>query len=201
LNERPFVTEQQGFTLVEMMLAMLILTSALVLTGGVLVAAQSFSQSTLEWGNRAEQLRMAIGQLGEDITYGQWSGVPPSTDQFRLTAYQPKLDTTGWNTGWTAEGWPGWLTQARTLSVLYTLEDDQLIREVSDGLSPTKVYSRQVLASGLIPNTAVDYPSYFEVAVSGAKRTVLATLNTYRQRVQPTGGNDVEQATGKWHIR
>lgn len=201
MSHNPSGSHQQGFTLVELMLAMLILASVLVLTGGVLVAAQAFSRSTLDWGDQAEQLRMALGQLGEDITYGQWYGVPAGTDQLQVTGYQPKLDQTGWDPGWISDGWPGWLSQVRSLLVQYTLDGDQLVREVSDIQSPGKVYSHQVLANNLIPNTAPDNPSYFDVTVNGVKRTVSVVLNAHRQQVQPGGGNDVEQAMGKWHIR
>lgn len=204
---RRWVSAQEGLTLVETMLSMAILAMALAMIMGVLWTSQSDSRAAAKWGDQAQQLRMAMNMLGQDISFATTDGDPKNLgwccsgggSEFTVAVYHPKASTTGWHPYWTqTERWPGMMNSARTLLVTYRIEGGALIRVVREpvylsggGLSSTsgKEYHRQEVLSN--------------VDASGSGFTVDGTKHLITARLRTVEGEGVPSAetSAQWHVR
>lgn len=203
MSERGAGRADSGLSLVELLLSMAILTMVMVIIAGTVFAAQSSTKMAHIWGDRTEQLRVSINQIGEDVTYGHWCSCSPGGGNvFRVAGWQaPQVDTTGWNQDW--EGWPGYFQVVRSVVVEYRLEGG-LKRTVYDGAQfavdqpqDSLAYSSQVLSTDVQPysSTAVPDRSYFEIDTQ--RRLVSVVLRTLREEA---GVNRIAEVIGQWYL-
>lgn len=185
---------QQGFTLVETLLSLLILGLVMAMATGVVMSARASTRFAHEWGDRGEQLRVAFNQMGEDFAYAQWCCAGSGGDLVQVTVQQHRVDAAGFHADWA--GWPGWIREARFLRVEYGLEGSDLVRTVRDYYTHDKVYSRQVLANHLVPYADDLSGSYFEL--DSSRRMIKAVLRTIRTEA---GVNSVAEVHSEWFVR
>lgn len=198
---------EAGLTLVEVMISLSLLALAISVATSVWMVGHAVSKDADRWGDRNEQLRMALNILGEDLTYAIPYGDPARLNWccsvgeayddealerqwIEVAIYQPRMSTAGWDAGWTSMGWPGWITQARSLRLKYALYyDGSLVRSVlSRGTPVDETYVERTVMTQLDPS------SYFHV--EPGRRLVEVTLRT-----QEMGGNPGAEARGGWQLR
>ncbi|HWI64477.1 MAG TPA: type II secretion system protein [Symbiobacteriaceae bacterium] len=192
--------DQRGFTLVELLLTTFILVIVLAMITGIVVAAQVSTKASQEQGDTNEQIRGALNQMAEDFSFGQWCSTCVLNDQtVAITAYQQNATKSAsgynWNSGW--GDWPGSLTDARTLRIQYQFVGGQLVRTVVDAANTAKIYSEQVLVSGLVPYDGTSNGSLFDVTET-SQRLIGVVLKTTPKGV---GVSAVAETRGMWFVR
>jgi type II secretory pathway pseudopilin PulG len=211
--------QQDGFTLVELLVASAVLIVALGVATGAVAAAMRSSRH--EYRERIQRMQIAINQIGEDLAYSRWafdcSSGPCSTPAefrsmcpsnavpyFTLPVYQPIVDPITVPTG---HGGPGYLLAVPLLKVRYTLAPTganvpgTLTREVLDENTGAS-YVRQELVTNLIacnrlsPGHADD--SYLEYNNGqGLFRAVLRT--NFQEGGNGAGTTNRVEVRGTWY--
>lgn len=131
------VLDQQGFTIVEVLLATAILVTVTAATFSALFVFVREYKAMTAFTARVQELRSALKQVSDDLTNAQYFGPDPYYD-VTVIAYQPVV-LNDWGAG--LEAWPGDLTDWPTVYVSYAIRNGNLMRDVSDyaGLKSTRV--------------------------------------------------------------
>lgn len=180
--------QQRGFTLIETLIAMSILTVVVVSTVGVLFVGQSSVRSITDWSDQTQQLRLAMKQMADDLSQSKWTANPSAQNEITALVWQPVVDRGNYSAfDWTVPSaeWPGDLVEWVDLSIRYTIEGDSLIRLVSD---PSGTYSQRVVVTNLLSG------SY--ISVDSARHLVRIHL-----RKQAAGVTRVAEAHAEFFVR
>lgn len=160
-----------------------------------------------------QQLRAAVKMMTDDLNWAKWwtgtgerssigcyvaDGMDSLVNgcDFFVKVDQPKADRS--HSDWTLlPDWPGDLNSYATLRIRYRLVEGDLVREVLDDSNTARVYSSQVLLSGIIPYDGSENGSRFELR-NGANGLVQVVL---RMPVTAGGSTDVAQVSTVFYIR
>lgn len=159
---------REGFTLVELLVGAALTGIVLTVIVGVVSAVQRGTRRSLEFTDQAMSLRVAINQMGDDLSYTNWtlscattpgpcSGVTSHEvicsatrkPQVSLQVYQP-VPASAPAAGWQYPGFPGYLNGVPLLEVRYELDGDSLTRQIRDEQG-IYAFTHQELAAGLKP--------------------------------------------------
>lgn len=203
----------RGFTLVELLVAVSLVSLLAVTVLGAFTVGHRSVKGMAQGLDANQQLRAAVKMMTDDLNYAKWwtgSGERSSVGcyvsdgmdnlvngcDFYVKLYQPTADRS--DSEWsTLSDWPGDLDSISTLRVRYRLIEGDLVREVYDDANTARVYSSQVLLSGLIPYDGTEGGSRFELK-NGANGLVQIVL---RMPVTAGGSTDVAQVSTVFYIR
>jgi prepilin-type N-terminal cleavage/methylation domain-containing protein len=188
-------SDEAGFTLVEVLVSAAILAVTIITAMSLLFVGRASSQELVEDVDATQQLRTALRQMADDLSFAGWdSRYPPTCYStmygdsfdgcvFAAKAFQPAADNTA--AKWSAfPDFPGDLTSNSTvIGIRYLLQGDALIREVFDSTSTSRVYSSRTLVKGLIPYDGAGGGS--EMTLQGTRR-----VRVVLQMVRPKGRGD-----------
>lgn len=152
------LARQEGFTLLETLVAVSLFVTLFVSVGSVLYIGQTSLPRISRWTDQSQQLRLAMSSMSEDLTYAELnSPTPCTTDASGTTCvfdvYQPVTQNPDGE-------WPGDLMDWPPLIVEYRLGvDGTLSRRVREGANSNYAYTWQVLANGLDPTSTLQVDS------------------------------------------
>jgi len=174
---RRLLVAEDGFTLIETMVAVAMMGIVVVAMFAILYVGQSGSKTIVDWGDQNQQLRVAMRQMAEDLTNSWLVSVEPNAAGVQVYGEQTfaAKDVSYSNFGWTAgqEEWPGDLADWPAVIVRYSLQGNSLIREASDAFG---MVSSQVIVSNLEAGSSIESngPNQVKVvlrrAAGGGKR-------------------------------
>lgn len=202
---------RSGFTLVELLIGIGLLGLLLATLASLFyLALRSYNKTTQEL-DRTQQLRIALKQIGEDLSFANWVDpgrgslgtppycndpnvrpprppVPPATCEFTFMVIQPGWDST----------WPT-LTEPVALRIRYSLVGGTLTRELLDDTDAT--YSSRVLLQGLAPYSEVNPCG--GSAISNPEGSLIKIELRLLRSTTPTQGSecDVVTTSSLFHIR
>lgn len=199
----------RGFTLIELLVAVSLVSLLAVTVLGAFTVGHRSVKGMAQGLDANQQLRAAVKMMTDDLNFAK--AIPgfvpfcyePDGDlywaygcEFTVRGSQPKASRT--DTYWADfPDWPGDLDTIATIRIRYKLVDSDLIREVYDEANSSRVYSSQVLLSGLIPYDGTENGSRLELrnGVNGLVQVVL------RMPVTGGGSTDVAQVSTVFYIR
>jgi|GEM_PF-3080611 len=193
--------DQRGFTLVEMMAAAGILVLVFTTTATILLTAQRSSQYVLQNGDLTQQLRVAMKQIADDMTYAEWDefhNPPPgglvTVTEFTIIGRMPVVTqerNTSSGPDWSYSDWPGYIYAWSPVYIRYALVGDTLVREVKD--ENGFPVSKQILISGLAAAGSGE-ASFLEI--DSSQRTVNVRLSAPQ-----AGGNRYAKLFSSFYLR
>jgi prepilin-type N-terminal cleavage/methylation domain-containing protein len=195
-----------GFTLVELLVAVSLVSLLAVTVLGAFTVGHRSVKGMAQGLDANQQLRAAVKMMTDDLNFAKTipGVVPfcyvPDGDlywaygcEFTVRAYQPKSNQV--DPYWADfPKWPGDLESTATIRIRYRLVDSDLIREVYDEANSSRVYSSQILLSGLIPYDETENGSRF------AQRAGLVQV-VLRMPVTAGGSTDVAQVSTVFYMR
>jgi len=175
-------SEQAGWTLLEIMGSMAVLSLAVMIAMSSILVGDKISAQHVANSDKTQQLRSATKMMADDLAFAQWDtscGVPPDPPP-NVTSYvrnvagyvvpdspapaDPSIPRDSvWPDAWKQVNWG-------RVCVSYQIEGDALVRETYRGANR---YSRRVVLTGLGPSSLIQ--------VSTANQTVSVTLQLEKE--------------------